>query len=529
MFTRKAFRLETLYRRPGDNLSRLVSTALYWVAACISVGWAFEYSGLKPPPALLLVVLCVLTAAAIFERVSYKRRLRSGDALSHIDELTGLPNRRLFQEELRSNLARPPIGDEILVIFFMDLDRFKTINDTFGHSVGDQFLRAVGSRLQAATPPGSLLARFGGDEFTLLLNTAQTRDEVMLLAQEIMELFEEPVKVRNQELWANASLGIVFADAPGMKADDLLSKADTALYHAKAQGRGRFVVYEPDMPPPSAELPSLAGDLRMALSNKEFVIHYQPLVDLSAMKIRGFEALVRWNHPRMGMIPPGVFIPLAEESGIIRSLGSWMIASACEQVAAWNHIYGEDLSLSLNLSALEFRQRNLVSHLATTVNSFGMKPEAIEIEITESILMEDDKRTEANLTEMRKQGFRIAIDDFGVGYSSLSYLKRFEVDTLKIDRSFLSDLDNPRSAALVRGTIALGHDLKMQIVAEGIETPEQLQFMIDAGCDLGQGYLLGKPKDEKVLSEILSFDGLQITIPDTEQRVDIAQPERRAA
>ncbi len=498
----------------GISKRRTAATAFYWLCGlCAPVAGA-AVEGFLTGCIVLCLLLAGLLTARLFERSAFDGRVRGVDALSHTDELTSLPNRRAFFEELHASLARPLKRGESTAVFFIDLDRFKTINDTFGHFVGDQFLLAISGRLQKCVPAGSMLARLGGDEFTVLLHSVRSRKEVLGLAEDMMGVFNDPVSVRSHELWANASIGIVMAEAPRPRADDLLSMADTALYHAKAQGKGQFVLFEQDLARPSGDRPSLDGELRNAMARHELELHFQPVVDLAASRIAGFEALVRWRHPRFGLIPPNVFIPIAEETGVIRSLGAWILESACNQALALQSLYGERLTISVNLSALQFRQRDLLSQVEFISGRTGLAPGALQLEITESILMQDSEQTVKTLAALRELGFRIAIDDFGVGFSSLNYLKRFEVDCLKIDRSFLGELTDPRNAALLRGTIQLGHNLGMVVVAEGIETEAQRQFLANAGCDYGQGYLLGRPMDEKQLNDRLSVHGLEIGPPE---------------
>jgi EAL domain-containing protein (putative c-di-GMP-specific phosphodiesterase class I) len=280
--------------------------------------------------------------------------------------------------------------------------------------------------------------------------------------------------------------------------------ADTALYHAKDRGKGQFVLFEPSLPRPALRSLSLDADLRMAVQRNELVLHFQPIVTLDTLCIAGFEALIRWRHPRLGLLSPNEFIPMAEESGLIRSLGAWIIEQGCERLSVWQSVHGKPLTLNINLSALQFRQRDILSHLATISDRSGLMPGSLQLEITESVLMQDDGQTLKNLSDLHRLGFGIAIDDFGVGYSSLSYLKRFRVDSLKLDQSFMKDLDDPRSEALVKGTIQLGHSLGVIVVAEGIETREQLELLRKAGCDQGQGYLLGRPMDEFQVMDMLS-------------------------
>jgi EAL domain-containing protein (putative c-di-GMP-specific phosphodiesterase class I) len=344
----------------------------------------------------------------------------------------------------------------------------------------------------------------GGDEFTALISEVNNRQEIVTTAQAIMEQFARPVEVSGQKVWINASMGIVMASMPRPGADDLLTMADTALYHAKDRGKGQFVLFEPSLPRPALRSLSLDADLRMAVQRNELVLHFQPIVTLDTLCIAGFEALIRWRHPRLGLLSPNEFIPMAEESGLIRSLGAWIIEQGCERLSVWQSVHGKPLTLNINLSALQFRQRDILSHLATISDRSGLMPGSLQLEITESVLMQDDGQTLKNLSDLHRLGFGIAIDDFGVGYSSLSYLKRFRVDSLKLDQSFMKDLDDPRSEALVKGTIQLGHSLGVIVVAEGIETREQLELLRKAGCDQGQGYLLGRPMDEFQVMDMLS-------------------------
>jgi len=367
----------------------------------------------------------------------------------------------------------------------------------------DRFLQEISRRLQSCVPDGAILARFGGDEFTLLLNVKR-REEVIDLAQKMMSQFDEDVVIMGNKIWANTSIGIAMVSMPRPSADDLLSMADAALYNAKAQGRGQYVLFEPNLPRPTPQSLSLDADIRRALERRQLVLHYQPVVRLQDLRIVGFEALIRWQHPTYGLLSPAEFIPVAEESGLIKSLGAWCIDAACERISSWRGLYSDELTMSVNLSALQFRQKDMLEHIAAAASRAGLVPGALRLEITESVLMRDDLHTVEVLERLRDLGFAIAVDDFGIGYSSLSYLKTFRVDALKLDQSFLTDVEDERTRALVRGATQLGHSLGVTVVAEGIETEEQLDLVIEAGCDEGQGYLLGRPIDEKKVIELLS-------------------------
>jgi diguanylate cyclase (GGDEF)-like protein len=484
----------------------------YWLSSAIPITFLFSTGQILPGVIGLCLAIAGLIAGRIVEVERTHRWRQQVLAGSLKDDLTGLPNRRAFLDELRIALASPLARDGNTAVFFLDLDNFKTINDTLGHSAGDQVLQEVSMRLRQSLPPEYLLARMGGDEMTILVREIDNRDELQTVAQELMLVFGRPIKIRGEEVWVNGSVGIVMAPMPRPTADDFLAMADTALYNAKSMGKGQFVLFEPSLPKPSRRPLSLDADLRAAVQRNEMVLHYQPIVDLRTMRVAGFEALIRWSHPRHGLLSPKDFIPLAEESGIIRSVGSWIIEKGCEQISVWQSLSGVTLTLNINLSVLQFRQRDILSHLASSSARAGLSPKSLQLEITESILMQNDPGTHRNLAELHEMGFGIAVDDFGVGYSSLGYLKNFDVDVLKLDQSFLSDLEDPRSEALLRGAINLGRSLEVTVIAEGIETERQLEIVRNAGCHQGQGYLLGMPLPEREVTNLI-LSGLLIKGP----------------
>ena len=460
-----------------------------------------------------IAVGCVLGSFSILALIRLKQRpvrtqFKLNDALAFRDDLTGLPNRRFFSEQLHICLSTPIPKGDYTAVFFLDLDKFKGINDALGHMAGDRFLIEIATRVKACVPPSALFARFAGDEFTLLVPEVKSREEVVAIAQEIMRQFETEVVINNHRLWANTSIGIAMVDSPRPNASDLLSMADAALYHAKAQGRGKYVIFEPTLPIPSAKTMSLDADIRTAVQRGELVLHYQPIFNLSNLEIIGLEALIRWEHPHLGLLRPDAFIHLAEETGVITTIGEWVIDTACERLGAWQGLYGQDLTMSVNLSALQFRQRDILSHIAGATARAGLRAGTLQLEITETVLIEDEDQTASMLEELRSLGFAIVIDDFGVGYSSLSYLRRFEIDALKLDRSFLTGIADKRGDALIRGAIQLAHSLEAVVVAEGIERPEHIEFLREAGCDFGQGYLLGRPMTERQLMEQVTHNGL---------------------
>jgi diguanylate cyclase (GGDEF)-like protein len=486
-----------------------LATLLYWITACIPLALIIATTGADWGLASACAVLAGLIAARLSERVARGYTIRAAHEAAFLDELTGLPNRRLFLDQLRDSLSKPLERDRVTAVFFIDLDNFKTINDTLGHSAGDRVLAEMGARLRKAVPEEDTVARIGGDELTVLVRTARGRQEVIELAQKIMEEFARPVSAGGEDIWVNASVGIVIAGMPRPSADDFLAMADTALYNAKAQGKGQFILFEPSLPRPTRRQLSLDADLRSAAEKDELVLHFQPIADLNTMTVAGFEALIRWQHPRYGLLQPNEFIPLAEESGVIRTLGNWIIEKGCEQISVWQTLSELPLVLSINLSVLQFRQRDVLTNLARSSSKVGLRPGSIQLEITESILMENDPGTLRNLNDLHAQGFSIAVDDFGVGYSSLGYLKYFDIDVIKLDRAFLTNLEEPRSEALLRGAVQLGRSLDVTVVAEGIETEEQLLILRSAGCHQGQGFLLGKPMSEHEVTELLLSNSLQ--------------------
>jgi diguanylate cyclase (GGDEF)-like protein len=455
------------------------------------------------PPALLLAVLgAALVIALGLGYIARRRSLSRAAGLALHDELTGLPNRRLFMSRLEEAVA--PGGTAGAAVLFLDLDRFKVINDTLGHTTGDLFLAEVASRLASAMRPGELLARFGGDEFTVLLESVRGRDDACRSARRILEAVNAPIQIAGHTLWANASVGVALAETPPPQAEELLSMADIALYRAKESGRGQVVVFEPHSPLPSARRLSLEAELRTAIKRRQLSVYYQPEVDLRTLQIVGAEALLRWRHPRLGILSAAEFIPLAEETGLIRPIGEWVLEQACRQARVWRDLYGPGWSLNVNLSPLQFRQSGLLGQVERALLAYGIDFDGVALELRESSLHEDEDETVRKLGDLRRLGVRIAIDNFGVGYSPLRYLKHFRVDTLKIDRSFIHDSADPRAFSIICCLVQLGHALGMEVTAGGIETAEHLARAREAGCDRGQGYLLGRPLEEQAMNALLA-------------------------
>jgi diguanylate cyclase (GGDEF)-like protein len=410
------------------------------------------------------------------------------------DRLTGLPNRMLFEERLSLTLATTQRYGEMLAVVFLDLDGFKTINDTLGHAIGDQLLQNIAQRLRGCLRSEDILARWGGDEFTLLLSPIGSAEDVAKIATQVLETINAPLQFQGEELHIKASLGIALAPYDGEDSETLLKNADAAMYRAKQQGRNKYQLYTPAIGTKAQERLVLENNLYKALERQEFHLHYQPQVDLQTGEIVGMEALIRWQSPTLGFISPGAFIPIAEEMGLISAIGEWVLWTACAQNRAWQSLGLAPVRMAVNLSARQFQQKNLVEIIAQVLESTQLEPRYLELEITESIAMQDISSTISVLRTLRSMGIQIAIDDFGTGYSSLSSLKHFPLDKLKIDQSFVRDLvKDSYDAAITKALVALGHGLKLAVVAEGVETQEQLAFLRSIQCDGMQGYLLSRP------------------------------------
>src|SRR5665213_3147640 len=402
------------------------------------------------------------------------------------DALTNLPNRVLFREKMEHALNR----GERLAVLFIDLDRFKSVNDTLGHPVGDALLCAVTQRLQMAVRGAAAVARLGGDEFAIIQLGARPQDATEL-AGRIIESISQPFDVLGHQVVIGASLGIAMAPTDGAEPDQLLRNADMALYRAKDEGRGTYHFFQPDMDAQMQARRSLELDLRKAVLNGEFELYYQPLVDLASDKVSGFEALVRWNHPERGLVGPDDFIPVAEEIGLIVPIGDWVIKQACKDAVTWPG----KLTVAVNLSAVQFRHPTLALSVVSALGASGLAASRLELEITETVLLQDDRAVLDVLHQVRELGVRISMDDFGTGYSSLSYLRSFPFDKIKIDRSFIRELGKENDCvAIIRAIIRLGRSLGMITTAEGVETKAQLDILRAEGCTQVQGYLFSMPR-----------------------------------
>ncbi len=422
------------------------------------------------------------------------------------DPLTGLANRALVKEHIEHALTRAQRSGDRPAILFLDLDDFKTVNDSLGHAVGDALLTGVASRLRDCVRAGDTVARLGGDEFVILLDDTGRGDEAVPVARKALDALRHPFAINDKQIHVGVSIGIAAGDPGVDDADTLLRNADVAMYDAKSRGKSRYAVYHPGMYAAVVERMELEADLRRAVERGEFVLHYQPIVDLSGGRMTGVEALVRWQHPVRGLIPPLSFISAAEETGLIVPLGRWVLFEACREIQRWRDLYPEmaPLSMSVNLSGRQLQHAEIVDDVAAALAETGLNPHALVLEITESVMMQDTEAAITKLHAIKALGVRLAIDDFGTGYSSLSYLQRFPVDILKVDKSFLDNLGvGAERSDLAQAIIALGHTLNLQTVAEGIEHADQLDRLRVLRCDSGQGYLFSRPVDGAAIEALL--------------------------
>ena len=419
------------------------------------------------------------------------------------DPLTDLPNRDLFKDRVGHALTRQIRDGKPLAVMFVDLDDFKTVNDSLGHAAGDQLLSWMAERLGRSVRPSDTVARLGGDEFAVLVEDMRGQRDAILVADRIIEALTEPLAIDGKEIFVHASVGIAITYG-SIEMDELLKNADVAMYAAKRSGKGRYEVFDTSMNEGVLERLELKAELQRAVERNEFVLHYQPLVDLASGQVVGAEALVRWNHPKRGLVAPNEFVPLAEETGLIVPIGRWVMKEACHQIHEWQYHYGIDLKISVNLSGKQFQEVRFVSEVARVLRETPLAPDDLTLEITESMLLLNTATTIERLEELRALGVHVAIDDFGTGYSSLNYLRQFPIGTVKIDKSFTDGIaQGAEESALARAVLKLSHTLGMDTVAEGVGSADQVAVLKDLGCTTGQGSLFGYAMPSREFEQML--------------------------
>jgi diguanylate cyclase (GGDEF)-like protein len=433
-----------------------------------------------------------------------KRLTARFERLARFDTMTGLENRGAFQERLHLEVASAVAAGEQLAVLWVDIDKFKEINDSLGHPTGDKVLCAVARQLNSLAEGRGSVARFGGDEFVLLLRGKGKRGFVEDVAQELMRALSIPMTIDGVSLQVTGSVGAAIAPLHGTDADTLLQHADMALYHAKANGRNDFCMFEPAMEQQFLERRSLEGALRNAIENDELEVYYQPIIDLKTGRITCCEALLRWHHPELGSVSPSKFIPIAESTGLISPISHWVLARACEAAALWP----DEVSVAVNMSPALLKDLHLSHMILSSLYTSGLAARRLELEITETVLLEDNAQANSLIREFQKIGLKLSIDDFGTGYSSLTYLKKYKFDKIKIDTSFIADVTRSKEArAIIHALVGLAAELDMEIVAEGIETETQLGYVTGAGCTAAQGFFIGRPMPRQAIADRLAAQG----------------------
>ncbi len=438
---------------------------------------------------------CVIGTAGTLNDISERKKNEERLVfMATHDDLTGLPNRNLFEDRLTHAITHAIRATRMVAIIFLDLDQFKMVNDSMGHDQGDVLLCIVAARLAEMVRSSDTVARLGGDEFVIVLPDLETEEDAIHIANKIMKSFEQPVCLKKQEIYMGGSIGIAMYPKDGDSISQLVKNADTAMYRAKELGRKQMCFYSPEMNEKLLERLTLEYDLRRALEKNEFEVYYQPKLSIITRKILGFEALLRWRHPVRGLIGPDEIIPMAESTGLILAIGQWVLRTACNQLVSWQRLGYGNLTMAVNLSPRQFWQEDLVEEIAKILADTGMRPGQLELEITESSVMRNADETISTLRKLNAMGITLSIDDFGTGYSSLSYLKRFPIHALKVDQSFVRDITlDPDAAAIAQGIIALGHTMNLQVIAEGVESESQVDLLRHWHCNAMQGYLFSKP------------------------------------
>jgi PAS domain S-box-containing protein len=515
---------------PGD---REFVEAQIREALLLSVGFAVEHRMLRPDGDVRFVrqqgefvtddrrpgAWVSGTVQDVTEQQQAQDRIRH---LANYDSLTGLANRRLFKERLERAITHAAANGSLVALLFLDLDQFKRINDTLGHSAGDQLLRAVSDRLrdrvrgsdvvgrpEGEDDPDPPVSRLGGDEFTVLLSQISDPEDAGDVAKRILDALPEPITVDGHEIWTTASIGIAIYPMDGEDVESLLKHADTAMYHAKERQRNSYHFFSKSMNAALVRKLSLESRLRNSLQNEEFRLHYQPRLDLRTGRVIGMEALIRWEHPDLGVVSPKEFIPVTEEAGLITEIGSWVLYKACAQTKAWQDAGQRCMCVSVNVSSRQFSYCDIRETVGKALRDTGLDPHHLELEITESVIIRDDEATALMLRDLRAMGVRVALDDFGTGYSSLSYLTRFPLDTLKMDLAFIRDVaSDPSAAGVVTGVIAMAHSLSLMVVAEGVDSEDQAKVLRDMDCDQVQGFLYaGALPPEEFLDYLQRHEG----------------------
>lgn len=451
---------------------------------------------------LLLISISIIYGELQYNEKQLELSSKNEDLnfLAYHDMLTQLPNRLFLKDKIKELIAKK----EPFYLFFLDLDHFKSVNDYYGHHLGDELLKTVSKRIVSTLTEEDYAARLGGDEFTIILRSAKGKEALEIYAESLIQSISTPIALEGNEIHVTTSLGISRFPNDGVSVYDLMKKADIAMYHAKAEGRNTYCLHNKELEEGLMKELKLKEDLSLALDKDEFEVYYQPIIGLKDKRVIGFEALIRWNHYEKGLLPPSDFIYLAEETGTIIPIGEWVLRTACQRVQAWNEHYQESYKISVNLSLKQFSKKNLVLTIMEILKETGLAPSLLELEITESTAMLDTEYTLRTIRKIKELGIQISIDDFGTGYSSLSHLKQFEVQTIKIDKSFIGDiLETGSERGIASAILTLAQNLGLRVVAEGVEESEQVHYLLNQGCENAQGFLFSRPLSSEMMESYI--------------------------